>query len=193
MGIARQIFPSTAADTVGVFTQDFKQVFPLARPIKAVVKEEAKLMEHPLETGATTTDHRIIRPVEIEISLIIDSQAYLGIYEQIKQLYRNATLLVVQTKSGVYANQLIAALPHEENPDTFDVLTMAISFKEVQFASTKSVAANNVKTVKNARNSDTVDRGTQQASAATAPQESAASQAFRGIKNGLSSTFRSFR
>lgn len=169
MGLPRQLFPSQTRDTVGVFTQDFNQVFRLARPIKAVVKEQAKVMEHPLETGATITDHRIIQPIEIELSLVIPSTAYLGVYEQIKQLYLNATLLIVQTKSGVYANQLISSLPHEENPETFNVLTMALTLKQVIFANTQTVNG-----VKNPRNSISSDRGTQQPSPAPAAQQSTA-------------------
>jgi hypothetical protein len=173
MGIARQLLGTYAVDTIGVFTQDFTQVFPLARPIKAIVKETAKVMEHPLETGATITDHRIINPVEIELSMVIPSIAYLGVYETIKQYYLNATLLTVQTKSGVYPNQIIASLPHEENPETFSVLTMALTLKQVLFANTQSVQG-----VKSPAATNTVDRGSQQASPATTAQTSAAKQLF---------------
>ena len=173
MGIARQILGSTVVDTVGVFTQDFTQVFPLARPIKATVKETAKVMDHPLETGATITDHRIINPVEIELSMIVPSIAYQGIYDTIKQYFLNSTLLVVQTKSGVYTNQIIASLPHEENPETFSVLTMALTLKQVIFANTQSVQG-----VQSPRNTNTVDRGAQQAAPATPAQQSSALSNF---------------
>ena len=151
------LLPTKAYDLVAVFDQDFNRVFPNAKAIKAVVKEEAKVMEHPLENGATIVDHRIILPVEIELSVILQFADYQDTYNQIKQFYLNGTLLVVQTKSGVYHNQLIAAMPHEENPDMFDALAIALKLQQAQFATTTNSFAN-----KNPSQASTVNRGNQQ-------------------------------
>ena len=159
--ILETLLPTAAYDKVQVFDQDFNQVFPLARSIKAVVKEEAKVMEHPLETGATITDHRIILPVEIELSLVLVN-SYQDTYSQIRQYYLNATLLNVQTKSGTYYNQLISSMPHEENPDMYDALTLALTLKQAQFATTKIDYS-----PKNVKQSSEVNRGAQQGLAVT--------------------------
>lgn len=135
--ILATLIPQLAIDVVAVFTQDFTQVFPKARPLKAVVKEEAKVMEHPVETGAIITDHRIILPVEIELSMMLNSVDYQDVYREIRSYYLQSTLLVVQTKSGVYENQLIASMPHEEDPDQYGVLTLALKLKQVQFVTAK--------------------------------------------------------
>lgn len=155
--ILETLLPTYAFDQVAVFDQDFNQVFPRARAIKAVVKEEAKVMEHPLETGATIVDHRIILPVEIEISMVLQAADYQDTYRVIKQYYLNSTLLIVQTKSSVYYNQLIAAMPHEENPDQYDAITLALTMKEAQFAQTK-INYN----PKNPKQASEVSRGAQQ-------------------------------
>jgi hypothetical protein len=63
----------------------------------------------------------------------------------------------VQTKSGVYHNQLIAAMPHEENPDMFDALAIALRLQQAQFATTTNSFAN-----KNPSQASTVNRGNQQ-------------------------------
>ncbi len=125
-------------DAVAVFTGDFNQVFPRARIVKAVVEEPAKLMEHPLETGATIVDHRIILPIRIELSTVLQSEDYKDTYRQIKQLFLNSTVLSVQTRSSVYTNQIIAEMPHEENPDMYDAKAVAIKLKQVLFANTSS-------------------------------------------------------
>jgi hypothetical protein len=151
------LLPTKAYDQVAVFDQDFNQVFPRARPIKAIVKEEAKVMEHPLETGATIVDHRIILPIEIELSLVLQFADYQDAYNQIKQFYLNATLLIVQTKSGVYPNLLIAAMPHEETPEMYDALAVSLKLQEAQFATTTNQFAN-----KNPSQASTVNRGNQQ-------------------------------
>lgn len=181
MSLDRTIFntllPSFAFDSVAVFDQSFQQVFPQARSIKAVIKEESKVMEHPIETGGIITDHRIILPVTIELSLIVQSKSGIKeVYQAIKQYYLNATLLVVQTKSSVYENQMISSMPHEENPDQYDALAIALTLKQVQFATTRySVVP------KNPKNSSTVDRGTQSGTA-LAPDSSAA----KDLENYLS-------
>lgn len=155
--ILNTLIPTFAVDYVAVFDQNFNQLFRNARAIKAVVKETAKVMEHPIETGAIITDHRIILPVEIDLSLILASEDYQNVYQSIKQFYLNSTLLIVQTRSGIYQNQLISGLPHEEDPEKFNALTIALSLKEVIIVS----AQFNI-TPKKPTNSNTVNRGTQQ-------------------------------
>lgn len=158
--LVKSFFPTSTADVVGVFGQNYSQVFYKARPLKAVIKEEAKLMEHPVETGATITDFRIVLPIEIELILVIQANDYRSEYENIKQLYLNATLLTVQTKTSVYKNQLIASLPHDEDAEIFDAITMALKLKEVQFAVTQIVGT--ISSPRKPSNSGTVNRGNQQ-------------------------------
>lgn len=167
------LLPSFAVDYVAVFTQDFTQVFSEARAIKATVKEQAKAMEHPVESGAIITDHRIILPVEIELSMILQAPDYQDVYKTIRQYYLNGTLLVVQTRSGIYENQLIVSMPHEEDPAQFDALALALSLKQVQF-----VTAQYGVVPKSPQHATTVNRGTQQGTQASAPKESALSQTF---------------
>lgn len=173
------LLPSFAIDYVAVFTQDFTQVFPRARILKATVKEQAKVMEHPVETGAIITDHRIILPVEIELSLILQSADYADTYKTIRQYYLNATLLVVQTRSGIYDNQLIASMPHEEDPTQYDALTIALSLKQVLFVKATYGKA------KNPKNSSTVNRGTQQPTTPSAAKTTAAQDIFHRLGGHL--------
>lgn len=169
------LIPTYATDQVGVFTADFTQVFTPARAIKAVVKEQSKVMEHPIETGAIISDHRIILPVEIDLSLILASSNYQDVYAQIRQFYLNATLLTVQTKVGIYQNQLIQSLPHEEDPAMFNAITIALSLKQIVF-----VTAQYGIVPRFPSNSNTVNRGTQQSTPATGPQFDAMQSLFGG-------------
>lgn len=172
LNIISTLLPSFAIDYVAIFSQDYQQLFREARAIKAVVKEQSKVMEHPVESGAIITDHRIILPVEIELSLILASADYQSVYKQIRQYYFNATLLVVQTRSGIYENQLISGLPHEEDPTMFDALAIALTLKQVLFVTAKYGVV-----PKHASNSPTVNRGTQQG---TPPQNTLSQTIFEG-------------
>jgi hypothetical protein len=174
--IINTLLPGFAVDTVAVFDQNYNQLFREARAIKAVVKEQSKVMEHPVESGAIITDHRIVLPVEIDLSLVLASEDYQDVYKEIRQYYLNATLLVVQTRSGIYTNQLIASLPHEEDPSMYDALTLALSLKEVIM-----VTAQFAVVPRNPARSSTTNRGTQQGRPATTSQTTTAQNIARRV------------
>jgi hypothetical protein len=144
-----------AQDVVGVF-DGYSQVFRDARPITASVREEAKMMEHPLESGAVVTDHMVIQPVEIELALTLIPETYRDTYKAIKELYLQGALLTVQTRADNYENQVIASLPHEENPEIFDTITIGLKLKEVRIVKAQVEATYKAK---NPAQSKTVDRG----------------------------------
>jgi hypothetical protein len=173
--------PTASADIVAIFDQNFNQLFRLARPIKAAIKEDSKLMEHPVETGATITDHSIILPIEIELSLITTRGEYLDVYQRLRQAFKNRDLLVAQTKTGLYENMLIQSMPHEEDPELFDSLTIAVTLKEVQLV-TAQFAKLPAKKVRNPSNASTVDKGQQQPKESTKTATGSGSVLF-GIFN----------
>lgn len=157
---------TASADVVAIFDQNFNQLFELARPLKAIIKEDSKLMEHPLETGGTFIDHSIILPVEIELSMVLRRGEYRDVYQRIRQAFKNRELLVVQTKTGLYENQLIQSLPHDEDPELYDTIALALKLREVQLI-TAQYNKLPPKSVRNPSNASTVDKGQQQPTAGT--------------------------
>jgi len=147
-------------------TASIGQLFVNARPLKATVRETSKIMEHPVETGAVLADHHIINPVEIDLPLLVTSEFYAATYSQIRQNFINATPLAIKTRVGVFSDMVIADMPHEEDPDMFDAITIALHLKQSIFV----VPGNGTQvggTVLNyqpldATNSNTVDAGLQQ-------------------------------
>lgn len=126
-------YPSAAADQVALLkASGFTQVASKARPMKATVKETAKAMEHPVEDGATITDHRIIQPVEIDLSLILSGADYRDTYQELKTLFTDAELLIVQTRTDNYADMIITDLPHDETPDMTDAVAVALRLRQVK-------------------------------------------------------------
>lgn len=154
---------TSIVDVVAVLDQEtLTQVFPFARPMRAVVREMSKTMVHPAENGIIIGDHRIILQTEIDIPFVITAQNY-DQYSQIKNLYVAGTLLSVQTRTGVYGNMLIEDLPHEETPDMFDAITIELHMKEVLFFPAPSTFQ-----PADAANDDTVQSGQQQPGVAAA-------------------------
>lgn len=151
---------NSAADVVGVFDSNFAQLFPLGRPLKALIREEAKVMEHPVESGATVTDHRVILPVEIEMTLMLNDAEYRDTYNAVKERYLKTEVLTVQTKTGSYPNMILASIPHEEVPDVFDAIPMFLRFREVLFVAAQFQALP-PRAVRKPSDASTVKRGEQ--------------------------------
>lgn len=129
-------------DIVAVLDQEsMQQIFADARPLKATVKETARVMDYPVETGAILSDHRVSNPTEIEMLFIINSAFYASAYQAIRNAWLMATKLSVQTKTGTYKNMIIADMPHEEDPDMFDAINQFIRFREVILVAPSSVAS----------------------------------------------------
>lgn len=169
-----------ATDVLGIYNSDGTQLFALARPVKASVREESKPMEHPVEDGTVITDHRIIQPIEIELPLVLSRGDYAAVYQSIKTAYLAANLLTVQTKVGSYGNMLIVKIPHEESADIFDGIQLAMSLKEVKIV-TASVGKLPVSAVKHKRNASKQQRG-QQAEKTTTPSQTTAQKAVSWFK-----------
>lgn len=150
--------PTNAQDVVAVLASDFSQVFEQARAIKATVGRGSKAMEHPLETGATVTDHRIVLPVTVELSLLLTSEDYRPVYQQIRDLFTRGELLTVQTRVDSFPSMLIEKMPHEETADIFDGVAVALSLKEAQFVQPQFSTLK----VSRPKDSNTVAQGQQQ-------------------------------
>jgi len=176
------LVPNASADQVAIFDQTFTQVFEKARPLKLTISETAKVMEHPVETGATITDHRIINPIEIEYICVIQSPDYRSVYQQIRQIYQNAGLLTVQSKTASYEHMLISEIPHEENPDYFDAIQIIIKMKEVFFITAQFGMLPPSK-VADKTQASTVERGNQQTKVVeTDPNKSGAAVIFDALR-----------
>ena len=150
----------------------FGQMFVNARPMRATIRETSKVMEHPVETGVTLADHHIINPVEIDLPMVVSAQFYATTYNEIRQAFINATALSVKTRVGVYQDMIIADMPHEEDAEMYDVITIGLHLKQVLYAISGTNPATGVSggmlvnfQPANPLNSNTAANGLQQAAA----------------------------
>ena len=166
--------PTNAQDVVAVLESDFSQVFQKARAIKATIMRTSKAMEHPLETGATITDHRIVLPVSIELSFVLASEDYRAVYQQVRDLFKRGELLTVQTRVDSFPSMLIEKMPHDETPDMLDGVALALSLKEAQFVQPQFSALK----VAQPKDSNTAQRGQQQPTEAPPARKSSVLGSF---------------
>lgn len=171
---------TNAVDVVGVFDDSFNQLFNLARPIKANINPSSKIMDHPIEGGATSSDFRIILPTEIELSLICSSDEYKSAYQQIKTVYLAGQTVTVKTRADTYLNMMISGMPHDETPDMYNAIAVALKLREIIFVTTQyqSLPPSQV------QNSD--DQSTVKAGEATPKTPSLAFQGLAAAKSLVS-------
>lgn len=144
---------TAAADVVAILDSNYGQLFAKARAIKATIIRDSKAMEHPLETGSTITDHRIILPTKIELSMLLTSEDYSSVYQQIRDCFISGELLIVQTRADSFTSMIIEKMPHDETPELYDGIALALSLKEAffvqpQFSSVKVARPKDSNTVK---------------------------------------------
>lgn len=154
---------STAAlDVVAVLDANLNQVFGDARPVKGSFTEDSKQMEHPLETGAQVTDHRVIQPIEITLTCMLVGEEYRQVYRQIKDIFMRGDMLTVQSRVESYPSMIILSMPHDEPPDIQDGAMMVIKLREAKFVEAQFTDVKPVK-AKSSKNSGTTKRGEQKA------------------------------
>lgn len=125
---------TTSADVVGIFDSNFKQLFELARPVRAMVDEDATLFTHPLETGYTISDHRIILPIIINMIVKLPQDKFANIYNSIKAGFLAGSTYTIRTRTGNYPNMILGSMPHEEKPEDWQSIPLFLMFKELQTA-----------------------------------------------------------
>lgn len=173
----------TAADVVGIFdSSTSQQLFTNARPIKARVNEVAKVMEHPLANGSTIVDHVVILPIQIDLSIICTPDTYRDVYATLKQYFVQKNLVTVQTKTARYPRMLINAMPHDEDPDMWNTISIGLSLRQAQIVQAKFGTIPQG-TAKNPVNTSTVETGQKQ------PKSAAIDLAQRAI-NGIKGFFK---
>lgn len=124
-------------EVVAVLNKSLNQILSGAKIIKAEVKEESKVMSHPVESGQTIEDEIVFQPVEVTLNMVLDPSSYRATYQEIKGLYTKREIITVQTKVNSYNSLVIESLPHDEDSSLFDTIAIAIRLKEVRFVETE--------------------------------------------------------
>lgn len=164
--------PTYAYDVVGVFDGNFNQLFRDARSIKASIKETAKVMMHPVESGSTYGDHKVIMPTEIDLSVVLLPASYINTYQQIRNVFKGSSSVIIRTTVGFYLDMFLDGVPHEENPEHFDTITMALKFKHIIIATAAKTTA--VSTQNGGNKSGKAASGTEASNATEKTQKSSA-------------------
>lgn len=131
-----------------------------------------RITEHPVQTGASITDHAYLEPRELTIevgmsdvaSSIVPSQftgswsRSVKAYEVLRELQAQRIPVQVLTRLGLYKNMMIESLSVPEDNKTLYGLRASIQLKEILVAETKLV-----KVSANPQITDSTNKGSPQA------------------------------
>lgn len=145
-------------DVVGIFDSNGNQKFTQARSMRIQVTRTARTAQHPLETGASVVDHRIMLPIEAQLLVILQAKDYRNGYSQLQSSFNAGEILNVHCKAGVFNNMCIADMPHEETPDMIDIIQVAVKLVETQFFRSQAQA---ISKPARSRSASTTRRGEQ--------------------------------
>lgn len=149
-----------AVDVVGVYGDAFRQYFESTHIMRAVVNESSQLMKQPREDGTTTVDHRVILPVEMQLSVLLPPGDFQNAYYEIKSAYERGESFSVKTRTSIHQNMVLSAMPREETAAEPDLVKIVLVFEEVKYM-TAQFQALPPRAVANKSDSSTAKRGQQ--------------------------------
>ena len=143
--------------------EDLKEVLSGLEIVRIALEDNAKIFEHPLETGAVITDHIIYNPKNVAIQAYISNDDEETLLE-LETLYLSGASLKIQAGNKIIDKVVIAGKPNEITGTVFDKTLYSINFKEAQEVTPAYTAYTaRKKSTKSASNAPRVNYGTKKA------------------------------
>ena len=108
--------------------------------IDVEVTETCKLAEHPLENGKVRADNKIMMPTEITVRIALPAAQYKDVWDKLKTLKNDNTMIWVQTKNEIYKNMQIIAMPFSLNVNNVSRITLSLKLREILVSQTYAIA-----------------------------------------------------
>jgi hypothetical protein len=140
-------------------------------------RDEIEITQHPVQNGASISDHSFIKPSALALSVMWDaSTAPLNeIYLKLIKLQRTREPMDVVTGKRIYKNMLIRAISQTTDATTENALKINLELQEViiTYLEVTSVP-DRKKQATPAKTGQTQNTGTKSASTASAPRKRSA-------------------
>lgn len=121
---------------IGVY--DGSLAFSLA-VMDVKVSPSARMIRHPVESGGTVFDNKLLDPITLEVEAIVDyddTEAINAIYKMWRN--RSFKFYTIQTWDGEYRKMSLVSCPHPETPDTMGSLSYHLVFQEAMLVGNAS-------------------------------------------------------
>jgi len=140
---------------------------------------------HPIESGASISDHAFVEPVEISIELAVsDSERNRGTFgsgnrsvkafQELIELQTSRKLITVVTRLKTYHNMLILSVSAPDDYTTMNAFRAVVILREIPVVSTSRVSVTARASSTQVQKTGSTNSGAKQA---TAPKQSVLKQA----------------
>ena len=172
--VVLHIKQKTDVQNIAVYDQaENQQILTALQFLDGSVQDDKKLMEHPKEDGTMIVDHVIDDPVKVTLQIIVSDDDSVSLNE-LNDLYKNCTPVIIKIKNELHDNLVMASKPMKADSSHYNKTVYDLTFKEIQEAVTLYVKMS-VPQVKQKRNASKGNTGHKQ------PQ-SALKEGVGGIK-----------
>lgn len=135
--VLRRFIPQSIAGHIG-------SAGPFPSPTVWIEEQHTDTMiitEHPVESGATVSDHAFAKPVEVTIKLgwKEDLPLIQALYTQILDLKNARTLFDIQTGKRLYQDMLIANISVMTDQKSANVLLATVTCKQIILVNTQII------------------------------------------------------
>ena len=99
-------------------------------------RPQAKMIGHPVESGYTTFDNKVLEPIRIDVHCYI-KWAERQVIDTINEMWRNRTyqFYSVVARDGLYKRLALVSCPNTQTPRHFDTFDFTLHCQEVMFGS----------------------------------------------------------
>lgn len=118
----------------------------------------SKMCEHPIESGSTVTDHKVILPKQCTITIAMPAYYQDIVIREIEKYHKNSTPLSVHDNGMIYNNMVITDYPHTTDIKTANRLVFTIEMKELVVVDPEYVKLD-ISKVRSAKDASTVKKG----------------------------------
>lgn len=157
-------------DTFALLTTGTRQIGTLIPDvvIREIQRDELVTTDHPVEKGASISDHAFLRPVEVEmvIGWSDSSGGYTGYardaYEALLALQKERQPFQLTTGNRQYENMLISSIALQKDEKTENISSIQCRLREIIIVSTEMTGAPKSSQANPAKTGATTNVGQQQ-------------------------------
>lgn len=110
--------------------------------LEEAATDTLQITEHPVQQGASITDHAYVKPASITIKTVFRAEeaALSEVYEKLLTLQSSRIPIDVVTSNRIYKNMLLQSLSQTTNKSSENVLAIDFTLREVIFTSVEVVS-----------------------------------------------------
>lgn len=152
----------TETDNIILYNDETKvELLANVKYLDGSVSDDLKVMEHPIESGATIADHVVDDAKSANVKLLIQDED-IDSLNKLLDCYKKRTPIAFRIKNEFYKNFIISSKPLKADVKYFDSTLYELTLKEVMVAQTQYVKMT-VPQAKQPKNASTVKSGQKQA------------------------------